>query len=77
MAAFDTSLIAREAHQLIKRKKNFAQREPGVILVFCIIGSIVLLVSAIFLSKKWAARREAKEANKAAAAEKNPAVQKV
>ncbi|KAE9991612.1 hypothetical protein EG327_011308 [Venturia inaequalis] len=61
MAAFETSLIARGAQQLIKRKKNFAKREPGIILVFCILGSIALLLIGVFLMKKLAARRQVNE----------------
>lgn len=69
MAALDTSLIvARAAHQLIKRKKNFAQRNPGIILVFCIIGSIVLLLTGIFLMKKNAARKRVNEEKAASTA---------
>jgi len=64
MAAFDYSLIARsdeQFNQLMKRKKNWAAKEPGVILVFCIVGAIVILLSGLFLMKKMAARRAAKE----------------
>jgi hypothetical protein len=60
MAAFDSSLISRDVHQLMKRK-NWAAKEPGVILVFCIIGAIVILLTGLFLMKKMAARRAAKE----------------
>lgn len=64
MAAFDRSLIARseaEFHQLMKRKsKNWAAREPGVVLVFCIIGAIVILLTGIFIQKKVLARRAAR-----------------
>ncbi|TID27813.1 hypothetical protein E2P81_ATG00568 [Venturia nashicola] len=62
MVAFETSsLIARGAHQLLKRKKNFAQKNPGIILVFCIVGSIFFLIVGILLMKKIAARKHANE----------------
>lgn len=62
MAAFDSALISRDdLHQLMKRKKNWAAREPGVILVFAIVGSLIILLTGIFLMKKMAARRVAKE----------------
>ncbi|KAK7542359.1 uncharacterized protein J3D65DRAFT_664747 [Phyllosticta citribraziliensis] len=48
---------AAHVHQLFKRKKNFAAREPGVILVFCIVGTIALLLVGLFIHKKLAARR--------------------
>lgn len=50
MAAIDKQLIAARdvASQLMKRK-NFAAREPGVIVVFCIvfIGKPSLLTHAL------------------------------
>ena len=65
MAALDMSLIARsqaEVHHLMKRKKNWAAREPGVILVFCIIGTIAILLTGLFVQKKLRARKAAREA---------------
>ncbi|CAO2648958.1 Nn.00g099070.m01.CDS01 [Neocucurbitaria sp. VM-36] len=55
MAAIDMSLVARSEyalHQLVKRKKNWAQREPGVIVVFVIVFLVALLVIAMFINKK-------------------------
>jgi hypothetical protein len=49
-------------HELVKRKKNWAQRQPGVILVFCIVAAVVLLLTGLWLQKKVAARRAAKAA---------------
>jgi len=63
MAAFDHSLIARSdevLHQLMKRKKNWAHKNPGVILVFCIVATIVILLIVLMLMKKIAARKAAK-----------------
>jgi hypothetical protein len=54
MAAIDMSLVARSelaVHQLMKRK-NWAAREPGVILVFCIVGAIAFLLIGLLISKK-------------------------
>jgi hypothetical protein len=60
MAALDYDLVARSTlHQLSKRK-NWAAREPGVILVFCILGALAILLSGLFIQKKLAARRAAK-----------------
>jgi hypothetical protein len=62
MAAFDQSLIARSdatLNQLVRRK-NWAAHEPGVILVFCIIGAIAILLIGLFIQRKLAARRAAK-----------------
>ncbi|KAK7564660.1 hypothetical protein IWX49DRAFT_94864 [Phyllosticta citricarpa] len=48
---------AAHVHQLFKRKKNFAAREPGVILVFCIVGTVAIFLVALFIHKKLAARK--------------------
>lgn len=58
MAALDMSLVARSeyaVHQLMKRKKNWAQREPGVIVVFVIVFLVAILVIAMFINKKVSA----------------------
>jgi biotin transporter BioY len=63
MAAFDHSLLPRGdelLHTLMKRKKNWAGKNPGVILVFCIVGTIVILLIGLTVMKKLAARKAAK-----------------
>ena len=38
MAAINTVELAGSAiHQIVKREKNWAQREAGVVVVFCIV----------------------------------------
>ncbi|OCK82449.1 hypothetical protein K432DRAFT_293200 [Lepidopterella palustris CBS 459.81] len=60
MAAIDTSLIARsQVEFLTKRSGNWAHKNPGVILVFCIIGAIAILLSGLFIQKKLVARKNA------------------
>ena len=59
MAAFDQSLVARSANMLVKRE-NWAAQEPGVILVFCIIGAVAILLISLFAYKKISARRARK-----------------
>jgi hypothetical protein len=54
-------VAAPALHELVKRK-NWAQRQPGVILVFCIVAAVVLLLTGLWLQKKVAARRAAKAA---------------
>ncbi|KAI9764132.1 MAG: hypothetical protein M1840_008692 [Geoglossum simile] len=60
MAAIDYSLVARSAdahmHQLFKRKKNFAQNNPGVILVFCIVGIVGIFLVSMFIKRKIQSR---------------------
>ena len=45
-------------HALTKRA-NFAAKEPGVILVFCIIAALVLLLVGIAVHKRMAKRKAA------------------
>ena len=43
---------------LIKRKSgNWASRERGVVVVFCIIGALAILLIGLFIHKKLAARK--------------------
>ncbi|KAF8420233.1 hypothetical protein EV426DRAFT_701784 [Tirmania nivea] len=48
-------LVVRE---LVKRK-NFAAKNSGVIVVFCIVGAIAILLFSIWIHKKVAAKRKA------------------
>jgi hypothetical protein len=61
MAALDFTLRAGEQqlHQLVKRK-NWAGKHPGVILVFAIVATVVILLVSLALHKKLTARRAAK-----------------
>jgi len=45
----------------LARRSNFASRNPGVILVFCILGSIAILVGSILLHKRQKRRRRERE----------------
>ncbi|KAF1838322.1 hypothetical protein BDW02DRAFT_594779 [Decorospora gaudefroyi] len=54
MAAISMPLAARAEytlHQLAKRD-NWAEREPGVIVVFVIVFLVAVLVIALFINKK-------------------------
>jgi len=51
MPALDAQLY------MLAKRKNFAAREPGVILVFCIVGTIAILLLSIFLYRKLQARK--------------------
>jgi hypothetical protein len=61
MPALDLSsrTASETLHQLVTRK-NWAAREPGVILVFCILGALAILLGAIFINKKISERRARK-----------------
>lgn len=58
MAAFDYSLIARD--NTLAKRENFAQREPGVMVVFVIVGLVAILVVGLQIYKRLIARRNAK-----------------
>lgn len=61
MPAINT-IAVREAvlNGLVKREKNWAAREPGVMVVFCIVGVVGIGLIALFVHKRLAARRAAK-----------------
>jgi hypothetical protein len=60
MAVLDYSLVTRSTvHELVKRK-NWAAKNPGVILVFAIVFTIALLLFSLLLHKRITARRAAK-----------------
>jgi hypothetical protein len=54
MAAINTSLIAgsEAAVSHIVKRKNWAAQEPGVIVVFAIVGCVAILTIALFIQKK-------------------------
>jgi maltodextrin utilization protein YvdJ len=53
MAAIDNSLVARsEAAVQHFAKRNWAAQEPGVIVVFAIVGCVIILVVGLFVQKR-------------------------
>jgi len=58
-------LAARSAHVAVfhdlSKRKNWAAREPGVILVFAIVASVVILLLSLLIFRKISARRAAKQ----------------
>jgi predicted Na+-dependent transporter len=61
MAALDMSLVARSEYALsqLAKRDNWAQREPGVIVVFVIVFLVAILLIGVFISKRVGARRAA------------------
>ncbi|KAM0557069.1 hypothetical protein ACHAPJ_005332 [Fusarium lateritium] len=55
------SLMTRDevVHQLAKRQ-NWAAKEPGVIVVFCIVGVVAIGLIGLFVAKKLSARKASK-----------------
>ncbi|KAJ4306208.1 hypothetical protein N0V88_001004 [Collariella sp. IMI 366227] len=63
MAAISLPLVARDAVvQLAKREKNWAAREPGVMVVFCIVFIVAVFLVFLIIYKKMKARKERKAA---------------
>ena len=54
MAAFDMSLIARSEYAMaqLAKRDNWAQREPGVIVVLVIVFLVACLMIGVFISKR-------------------------
>ncbi|OHE95265.1 hypothetical protein CORC01_09410 [Colletotrichum orchidophilum] len=67
MPAINT-IVARDAvHQLAKRK-NWAQKEAGVVVVFCIVFIVALGISGLLISKCLARRKAERQAKESQAA---------
>lgn len=63
MPAINNSLVKRaiaDASFLVKRG-NFASTNPGIILVFCILGAIAILITSLIVHKKLRARAALKQ----------------
>lgn len=56
------TIVARETFSQIVKRKNWAQQEAGVIVVFCIVFVVACGLIGLFISKRMAARRAAKAA---------------
>lgn len=67
MAAIDPAWLDTGLHQLVtrvprrKHRHNWAHRNPGVVLVFCIVFIVGLGVVSLFAYRKWMARKAAKQ----------------
>ncbi|KAL1998919.1 hypothetical protein VTN02DRAFT_5342 [Thermoascus thermophilus] len=70
MAAIDAAwldaglrpLVARIPGHRHRHRHNWANRNPGVVLVFCIVFLVGLGIVALFAYRKWMARKAAKQA---------------
>ncbi|KAJ5166759.1 uncharacterized protein N7482_005540 [Penicillium canariense] len=52
--------LAASLHSLAKRS-NWASREPGVILVFCIVFLVAVGLLSLVLYRRWMKRKAEKE----------------
>jgi hypothetical protein len=64
MAAISHMILARSAEAIVtfnhlQKRKNWAGKHPGVILVFAIIATVAILLIVLLSMKRVAARRAA------------------
>ncbi|KAJ4418435.1 hypothetical protein N0V85_001424 [Neurospora sp. IMI 360204] len=62
MPAIQRSVVVRDTLNLIAKRSNWAGKEAGVIVVFCVVFIVLVGLVALFIHKKCAARRERKGA---------------
>ncbi|EGS18625.1 uncharacterized protein CTHT_0052300 [Thermochaetoides thermophila DSM 1495] len=58
MPAISNSIVVRDAVSHLAKRSNWAAREPGVVLVFCIVFIVGCLLIALWIHKFIKARRE-------------------
>jgi len=60
MAAISELQVREAAHQLIRRKSNWAGHEAGVIVVFCVVFVVAVGLLSLCISRALARRRAAR-----------------
>lgn len=55
------ALVAREAVSTIAKRQNWAQKEAGVIVVFCIVFIVAVGIIGLFVGRKISAARARKQ----------------
>jgi len=64
MAAISTIQVRDTVHQLVKRKKNWAAREAGVIVVFCVVFVVASGLLGLALTRLITRKRAEKAATR-------------
>ncbi|KAM0809104.1 hypothetical protein AB5N19_09447 [Seiridium cardinale] len=62
MPAINTAIVARDSFSSIAKRQNWAAKEAGVVVVFCIVFVVAVGLIGLFIHKKLAARK-ARKAN--------------
>lgn len=57
MPAINTAIVARDTLSHIAKRSNWAGREAGVVVVFCIVFVVGVGLIGLFISKRLAARK--------------------
>lgn len=60
MPALKSELIARETFTHLAKRSNWAGREAGVVVVFCIVFVVACGLIGLVIHKRMAARKAAK-----------------
>ncbi|KAI0838617.1 hypothetical protein F5Y06DRAFT_39407 [Hypoxylon sp. FL0890] len=60
MPAINTAIVARDSFSHIARRENWAQKEAGVVVVFCIVFVVGCGLVGLWISKCIAKRRAQK-----------------
>lgn len=59
--SLDNRSEANSFHLLAKRKKNWAAKNPGVVLVFCIVFVVGMGIVMLFAYRRWMRYKANKE----------------
>lgn len=60
MPAINSAIVARDTLSHIAKRSNWAGREAGVIVVFCIVFVVGVGLIGLFIGKKISARKAAR-----------------
>ncbi|KAI1140412.1 hypothetical protein F5Y05DRAFT_411468 [Hypoxylon sp. FL0543] len=60
MPAISNAIVARDSFSHIVRRENWAQKEAGVVVVFCIVFVVGVGLVGLWISKCLAKRRAQK-----------------
>lgn len=55
------SVVAREAYSTIAKRENWAKKEAGVVVVFCVVFVVAVGIISLLISKKLKARKARNE----------------
>ncbi|SPQ22100.1 de3bee04-c6bb-4d9b-8f86-cc9d88a2d201 [Thermothielavioides terrestris] len=61
MAAVSLPVVARDTFSQITKRSNWASRNAGVMVVFCIVFIVGVGLIGLFIHKKLQARREKRQ----------------
>ncbi|KAL2159711.1 hypothetical protein VTH06DRAFT_2280 [Thermothelomyces fergusii] len=63
MAAINYSLVARDSFSTLAKRTNWAGKNPGVMVVFCVLFVVGVGLIGLWIYKKVLARRERRQSH--------------